>query len=272
MYGFNPPGDSSRLFVLEQNGLVRVIQNGSLLPTPALDIQSLVSPPLNAGNANDERGLLGIAFHPGFNDPASPGFHTLYTYNSQQIPAGGTVTYAAPNNATQNYKNVINEWKLSAADPNVIDPTSRREIISFGKNAGNHNGGTIAYGPDGYLYLGLGDGGNANDVGASHIEPGGNAQNLSTPLGKFIRIDPLNPALNPASPNPISGNGQYRIPADNPAALNGQVPEIFAMGFRNPYRFSFDRGQRRSDPRRRRAEHDRGDRQGRQRRKLRLGR
>src|SRR5439155_15225984 len=141
-----------------------------------------------------------------------------------------------PNNAAQTYKNVVNEWKMSAADPNVIDPNSRREIISFGKNAGNHNGGTVVYGPDGYLYLALGDGGNANDVGASHIEPGGNAQNLSTPLGKFLRFDPLNPALTPSSTDPISANGQYRIPTGNPFQNPGQVPEIYAYGFRNPYR------------------------------------
>jgi glucose/arabinose dehydrogenase len=138
--------------------------------------------------------------------------------------------------------NVIAEWKVSANDPNVIDPASRREIISFGKNAGNHNGGTITFGPDGYLYLGLGDGGNANDVGASHIEPGGNAQNMTTPLGKMIRIDPLNPATTPGTPgDTTSGNGQYRIPGTNPFKA-GQVPEIFATGFRNPYRFAFDRG------------------------------
>jgi hypothetical protein len=90
------------------------------------------------------------------------------------------------------------------------------------------------------LYLALGDGGNANDVGASHIEPGGNAQNLTTPLGKMIRIDPINPALT-GGPNPISNNGQYRIPADNPVMGPGQtVPEIYAMGLRNPYRFAFD--------------------------------
>ena len=121
-------------------------------------------------------------------------------------------------------------------------PASRREIISFGKNAGNHNGGTIAFGPDGYLYLGTGDGGNANDVGASHIEPGGNAQNLTTAMGKMLRIDPINPALTPASADPASPNGQYRIPADNPFQAAGQVREIYAYGFRNPYRFSFDRG------------------------------
>lgn len=240
LYGISAPGDSSRLFVLEQNGLVRVLQNGVLQAGSVLDIQSRVAPPLNATNANDERGLLGIAFHPGFSNPQSPGYHTLYTYNSELIPTGSDVTYPAPNNATQNYKNVVNEWKMSL-DGSVIDPNSRREVMSFGKNAGNHNGGTVAFGPDGYLYLGLGDGGNANDVGASHLEPGGNAQNLSTPLGKFLRIDPLNPASNGGSADPVSGNGQYRIPVSNPFQGPGQVPEIYASGVRNPYRFAFDR-------------------------------
>ena len=239
-YAISPPGDTGRLFVLEQKGLILILQSGSLLATPALDIQSLVTPPLVITNANDERGLLGLAFHPGFNSPTSPGFHTLYTYNSQLIPASTTPTYVAPNGATQGYENAINEWKLSATDANLIDPTSRRELITFGKNANNHNGGTIAFGPDGYLYLGLGDGGNANDVGASHLEPGGNAQNLSTPLGKMLRIDPLNPSLTPTSANPISSNGRYRIPTTNPFQGAGQVPEIYAYGFRNPYRFSFD--------------------------------
>jgi len=240
-YALSPPGDNARLFVLDQGGLMRVIQNGSLLSSPALDLSGRVSPPLNTGNANDERGLLGLAFHPGFNDPASPGYRTLYTYSSELIPAGTSPTYPAPNGAVQNYQNVISEWKISAANPNAVDITSRREVITFGKNAGNHNGGTIAFGPDGYLYLGTGDGGNANDVGPSHIEPGGNAQNLSTALGKMLRIDPLNPALTPASPNPVSANGQYRIPTGNPFQGAGQAPEIYAYGLRNPYRYSFDR-------------------------------
>jgi glucose/arabinose dehydrogenase len=241
-YAISAPGDSSRLYVVEQNGLLRVIQNGSLLGTPAMDIRSLVSPPLIPSNANDERGLLGLAFHPGFNTQGSIGYGTLYTYHSELIPAaGGAPTYAAPNNAQQNFKNVVAEWKMSSTVPGQVDTNSRREIISFGKNAGNHNGGTIAFGPDGYLYLGLGDGGNSRDVGASHIEPGGNAQNLSTPLGKFLRFDPLNPALNTASADPVSANGQYRIPVSNPFQGAGQVPEVYAYGFRNPYRFSFDR-------------------------------
>ena len=239
-YAINAPGDASRLFIVEQKGQLLVLQNGSLLPTPALDIASLISTSFNPANANDERGLLGLAFHPGFSTPGSPGFQTLYTFGSQPIPPATSPTYVAPNGASQGFKTVVNEWKLSLTDPNVIDPASRREVISFGKNANNHNGGTIAFGPDGFMYLGLGDGGNANDVGASHIEPGGNAQNLTTPLGKMLRFDPLNPILNPGSPNPVSGNGQYRIPTTNPFQGAGQVPEIYAYGLRNPYRFSFD--------------------------------
>ncbi len=243
-YAISAPGDTSRLFVLEQRGQVLVLQNNTLLPTPALDISSLIGASLNPANANDERGLLGLAFHPGFNNPLSPGFHTLYTFNSQPLPVGTLPTYSIPNlSATvlQGYKTVVNEFKMSVGDPNVIDPLTRREVISFGKNANNHNGGTIAFGPDGYMYLGLGDGGNANDVGPSHIEPGGNAQNLTTPLGKMLRFDPLNPALNGGSVNPVSSNGQYRIPTTNPFQGPGQVPETYALGFRNPYRFAFDR-------------------------------
>ena len=239
-YAISPPGDLNRLFVVEQKGTLLVVDNGSLLATPGLDLQSRISTAFNPGSANDERGFLGLAFHPGFNTPASPGFNTLYTYSSEPIPEGTLPTYSAPNGATQNYRNVINEWKMSGADPNVVDPASRREIISFGKNAGNHNGGTIAFGPDGYLYLALGDGGNSNDSGASHIEPGGNAQNLSTPLGKMLRIDPLDPALTTGSSDPASPNGQYRVPTTNPFQDAGEVPEIYAYGFRNPYRFAFD--------------------------------
>ena len=172
-YAISAPGDASRLYVVEQKGLLRVIENGSLLPDPAMDIRSLVAPPLVPTNANDERGFLGLAFHPGFNTPGNAGHGTLYTYHSEVLAAGTLPTYSAPNGAQQNYKNVVAEWKVDPAG--FVDPNSRREIISFGKNAGNHNGGTIAFGPDNYLYLGLGDGGNARDVGPSHIEPGGNA-------------------------------------------------------------------------------------------------
>jgi glucose/arabinose dehydrogenase/plastocyanin len=241
LYGINPPGDTNRLFVLEQNGLIRVIQNGILLPEPALSITNRVQPPLVASNPNDERGLLGLAFHPGYTNPASPGYRTLYTYNSETNPAGTLPNFPVPTGVTNLYKNVVNEWKISTTNASVIDPSSRREVVSFGKNAGNHNGGTITFGPDGYAYLALGDGGDANDVGISHLEPGGNAQNLSTPLGKFLRFDPIHPSLTPGSSDLVSSNGQYRIPASNPFQGAGQVKEIYALGVRNPYRFCFDR-------------------------------
>jgi glucose/arabinose dehydrogenase len=240
LYGVSPPGDMHRLFVLEQNGLMRIIQDGVLLPTPALNLQTVVSPPLVVSNANDERGLLGLAFHPGFNDPSSPGYQTLYTYNSEMIPSNTLPTYPLSGGTTNLYKNALNEWKISSGSSNIVDPSSLREVISFGKNAQNHNGGTCTFGPDGYLYMALGDGGNANDVGPGHLSPGGNAQSLTVPLGKMLRINPLNPALNPSSPDTISSNGQYRIPAGNPFQNPGQVPEIYAYGFRNPYRFAFD--------------------------------
>jgi glucose/arabinose dehydrogenase len=238
-YGISPPGDLDRLFVIEQAGQLRILQNDVLQPGAALDMQPLIGTSHNPTSANDERGFLGLAFHPGFNNDASPGFRTLYTYASQ--PNAEAPTYPVPNAATQNYKLVVNEWKMSATNPNVVDPTTRREIFSVGKNANNHNGGTITFGPDGYMYLAIGDGGNARDVGPSHIEPGGNAQNLTTPLGKMLRIDPLNPSLTASSADPISSNGQYRIPVSNPFDAAGQVPEMYAYGLRNPYRFAFDR-------------------------------
>jgi hypothetical protein len=170
---------------------------------------------------------------------------------------GTGVTYHAPNTTgntlfpgtqTQTYKMVINEWKQDASNPNIIDPSSRREVFSYGKIETNHNGGTIAFGPDNYMYLGTGDGGASYDtnrfvsgaVVGSHIEPGGNAANLSTPLGKMLRIDPIAPALTSTSLDSISSNGQYRIPSTNPFQGINQVAETYAYGLRNPYRFAFD--------------------------------
>ncbi len=239
-YAISAPGDPTRLYVVEQNGLLRVIENGVLQAAAALDMRNLVSPPLVLTNANDERGFLGLAFHPDFATVGSAGYRTLYTYGSQPIEPGSAPTFVAPNNATQGFKNVVNEWKMDL-NTRVVDPNSRREVVSFGKNANNHNGGTIAFGTDRYLYLGLGDGGNANDVGPSHIEPGGNSQNPSTPLGKMLRIDPLAPAATAGSLDPASANGRYRVPASNPFQGPGQVAEVYALGFRNPYRFSVDR-------------------------------
>ena len=239
-YGISAPGDSSRTFIVEQKGQILVLQNNAILPTPALNFSA--STTVNLTNANNEQGLLGLAFHPDYNTPGASGFHTLYTYGSQPIPVGTTPTYSVPptGNATNVYQNVINEWKISSTDPSIIDPLSRREVLSLGKSSTNHNGGTIAFGLDKLLYLGTGDGGGANDSGVGHLEPGGNAQSLTTALGKMLRIDPLNPILTAGTGEALSINNQYRIPVDNPFQAAGQLPEIYAYGLRNPYRFAFD--------------------------------
>jgi glucose/arabinose dehydrogenase len=141
-----------------------------------------------------------------------------------------------------NYVNVVSEYKMTTPTSNVIDPASRRVIFTIGKDQGNHNGGTVAFGPDGYLYLATGDGGGSNDRGRAHLEPLGNAQVITggVVLGKMLRIDPLHPSLTPSSTDPVSANGEYRLPADNPFQGANEVKEIYAYGLRNPYRFAFD--------------------------------
>jgi glucose/arabinose dehydrogenase len=227
------PGDPSDLFIVDQAGKIDVMHNGVMLPTPLLDITSIENAvPLSPGY--DERGLLGLAFSPDFNNPAAAGFHTLYTYQSEKTgtapadfaPAPGTVTSGI------DHQNVLVQWKVSAANPDVVDPTSRKDLLRQDHPALNHNGGTIAFGPDGDLYLAIGDGGTANDSGNGHIASTGNAQSLSVIRGKMIRIDPN---------GNNSANGKYGIPADNPfVSTAGAVKEIYAYGLRNPYKFSFD--------------------------------
>jgi glucose/arabinose dehydrogenase len=243
LYGINPPGDTDRLFVLEQNGLVKVMVNDVMQPGAALNLSSrLVG---NFTSANEERGLLGMAFHPDFFDDSSPGFRTLYTYTSEPA-AGNPLTFPVPvdptDGGTNNYVNVVSEYKMTTPTSNVIDPASRRVVFTIGKHQNNHNGGTIAFGPDGYLYLATGDGGGADDDGPSHVEPLGNAQVITggNVLGKMLRVDPILPSLTPTSMDDASANGQYRIPDSNPFNGAGEVREIYAYGFRNPYRFAFD--------------------------------
>jgi glucose/arabinose dehydrogenase len=226
------PGDTHDLFVVDQTGKIRIIHDGVLQTTPLLDISSSPSfVPLNAGY--DERGLLGLAFSPGFSDPMSSGYRTLYTYQSERAgtatadfgPAAGTVTSGI------DHQNVLVQWKVSAANPNVVDMTTRKDLIREDHPAGNHNGGTVAFGPDGDLYLAIGDGGLSNDTGNGHLA-GGNAQALTVVMGKMLRVDPN---------GSNSANGKYGIPASNPfVGMGTDVPEIYAYGFRNPYKFSFD--------------------------------
>jgi glucose/arabinose dehydrogenase len=197
--------DPTRLYVLEQGNSstiqaqVRLILNGVLQATPFLNIDSLVS---NSGN---ERGLLGMAFHPNY---ASNGFFFVH--------------YSA-NNSTGDTR--VARYTRSAANPNVADPTSAQIIYAASQPYSNHNGGSLHFGPDGYLYLALGDGGSAND-------PGNRAQTLSSPLGKIHRFDVDN----------IPVGATFGVPPTNPLiGVSNALPEIWHYGLRNPWKFSFDR-------------------------------
>ena len=191
-----PDDGSGRLFVTDQVGIVRVVKDGTVVPTPALDIRPRV------GSVGAEQGLLGFVFPPGF---ASKQHAYLY--------------YTDLNGTSRVFR-----IRVSANDPNRLEPATMQPILSIAQPFANHNGGQLAFGPDGYLYLGFGDGGGAGD-------PGDRAQNLGTLLGKILRVDVES----------APGSSGYRIPADNPFVNRpGARPEIWAYGLRNPWRFSFD--------------------------------
>ncbi|MHC4118609.1 MAG: PQQ-dependent sugar dehydrogenase [Planctomycetota bacterium] len=237
-------GDGTdRLFVVDQPGIIWVIEHGQLLGTPFLDVTDRVYMPGFFGSLDvkdfDERGLLGLAFHPGFGDPASPGRLKIYTYTSEMVdmPADFT-TEPLPAGAVFDHQSVVAEWTVDPSKPNVIDGSTRREIMRIDEPQFNHNGGMLAFGWDGYLYISVGDGGAADDVADGH-GPTGNGQNINTVHGSILRIDPLDPALTPGSIDAGGFNGSYRVPIDNPFVGTEGVDEIFAYGFRNPWRFSF---------------------------------
>jgi hypothetical protein len=240
-----------RKFIIDQTGLILVMRDNKILDTPFLDITGVIAqipPAFGRGNLGlnpgyDERGLLGLAFHPGFNDDDSPGFRTLYTlHNVPIIRVADFPEPPFPNAAVvPNCQEVIAEWRVSRGNRDVVDPASYREVLRYDKPQFNHCGGTVAFGFDGLLYAAFGDGGAANDVGPGHIPGTGNAQVLSTILGKMIRINPLDPSLTTNRDGALSANGQYRIPRNNPFFNTANaLPEIYAYGFRNPFRFSFD--------------------------------
>ena len=218
-----PDDGSGRTFVHDQVGLVWVLTAGGKLPAPLLDVRDRLMPL----GAYDERGLLGFAVHPGF---AQKPF--IYTYTSEPNAGAADFPSMMPAGVTNNHQSVVAEWRVDAANSNRVDLASRREILRVDKPQSNHNGGAIHFGPDGFLYLAIGDGGNANDVGDGHM-PGGNAQDLSMALGKMLRID-----VNGTN----SANHQYGVPSDNPfVGQPSAVGEIYAYGLRNPFSYSFDR-------------------------------
>jgi glucose/arabinose dehydrogenase len=213
-----PPDGSGRLFVVDQIGRIRVVDaDGELLAAPFLDVAAKMVT-LRAGF--DERGLLGLAFHP---DYASNG--RFYVYYS-----------APPRLAGYDHTSRIAEYTVSS-DPDVADPLSERTLLEIDQPQFNHNAGTLQFGPtDGYLYISVGDGGGAHDIGFGHVEDwyevneGGNGQDIEENLlGNILRID-------------VDGGDPYGIPSDNPFVGMAGLDEIWAFGFRNPYRFSFDQG------------------------------
>ncbi len=198
--GFDRPCDIShcgddRLFVVEQRGYIWILdKNGNKFISPFLNIDPIV------GFTGNERGLLGLAFHPDY--PQTPYFYVNYTNNS-----GNTR---------------VSRFSVSATNPNQADPNSEVNLFEVSQPYSNHNGGCLKFGPDGYLYIGLGDGGSAND-------PQANGQKRTTFLGKLLRID-------------VDNGTPYGIPPSNPFINDANtLDEIWAIGMRNPWRFSFDR-------------------------------
>jgi len=204
VYATYAPGGSDRLFIVEQVGRIRVLKSGRLLSTPFLDIQSLVV-------SGGERGLLSVAFHPNF---ASNGvFVVNYT--------------RASSNAADVGDTVIARYRVTSPEADVANPSTAQTLLTIDQPQPNHNGGLAMFGPDGMLYIGMGDGGGGGDVGTGHA-PQGNGQSLTTLLGKMLRIR-------------VDRTGPYTVPGDNPSLGSGTRPEIWAYGLRNPWRFSFDR-------------------------------
>ena len=214
-----PDDGSGRMFVYDQAGLIWVLTSAGLSAEPLLDVRTNL---VALGNY-DERGLLGLVTHPQF--AQNP---RIYTFTSQSNAGPADFTSDATNH---NHQSVISEWQIDVHNPNRVDPSTRREILRIDKPQSNHNGGTMRFGPDNYLYIALGDGGRADDQGDGHL-PEGNAQSLWRIYGKLLRID-------------IDGsdslNGQYGVPQDNPLLDYTDLGEIFAYGLRNPFSFSFDR-------------------------------
>ncbi len=226
------PGDNKHLYVADQGGMIWSVDvRGSSPKTLVADLSGLLVSSLAKvipGLPYDERGLLGLAFDPRFERNGQ-----LYTFTSENpTPAPDFTTQ--PGVTPAGGQTVITQWRVlnRKAEHLMVDPSSRRVLMRIDKPQFNHNGGELAFGPDGMLYISLGDGGAADDQGPGHVD-GGNAQSLApgNVLGKVLRIDPH---------GKNSANGQYGIPRSNPFVGRLGADEIWAYGFRNPYRFSFD--------------------------------
>lgn len=240
LYATAAPSLTNTLFVVDQPGQIWKVDLTTGSKQLFLDVASQLIPLGALGPQSfDERGLLGLAFHPNY---ATNGL--LYTFMTE--PISGTADYSTlPVTATANAQSVIAQWTVDnpTAAQSVVNPASKKVLLRIDKPQFNHNGGNLAFGPDDMLYIALGDGGGADDtdgqpfIGGLPISghgPGGNGQDATNPLGAILRIDPL---------GTNAPNGNYGIPADNPFAVpaDPRLDEIFAYGLRNPFRFSFDR-------------------------------
>jgi glucose/arabinose dehydrogenase len=214
------PDDTGRRFIVEQIGTIRILEaDGTLRGEPFLNIRHKL---IDLKHDFDERGLLSMAFHPDFAENGR-----FYVYYSGHIPDdAGLDRYL-----WYSHTNYVAEYTVSEDDPNVADRNTARVLLSIDWPQFNHNGGWLGFGQDGYLYISAGDGGYADDYGIGHNKEIGNGQDLTTLLGKILRIDV----------DAGEGDQYYGIPADNPFVGDMNVePEIYAYGLRNPWRCSFD--------------------------------
>ncbi|MHA7059059.1 PQQ-dependent sugar dehydrogenase [Aquimarina sp. M1] len=214
----SPIDGTDRMFIVEQRGRIKVFPRNSNVSTNEVDTFLNITDRVRFRDGQ-EVGLLGLAFHPEYQTNGY--FYTYYTTNSP-----------VPNISV---RMVLSRFSVSASDPNFVDPDSELVLFQFDKNQNNsnHNGGKIAFGPDGYLYISIGDGGGGND-------PEGNGQNINTVFGSILRIDVDLDGNNPLETNPDLPNENYETPSDNPFVGISGLDEIYAYGIRNTWKFSFD--------------------------------
>lgn len=210
-----------RLFMVNRPGTVHVIEGGVINPIPTLDIRGELL-------WSHSRGLTGFALHRDFHVHDAPGYSKIYVYYTQEA---GTAPATWPLQVVE-HQNVLAEWTMDPLDPGRVHPDSRREIFRADHRSIVHMGGDLKWGPDSYLYIAIG----------SPPSRRASSQENDHPDGSIMRIDPLDPSLTPLSPDPVSTNGRYRVPIDNPfVGMAIATPEVWAFGLRHPWRMSFDR-------------------------------